>query len=457
LHRNLTPDMRNKFLKGVLGAAVILASASTVAAQNTDLSNYQGPGILSRGVGDLGSRSGEQLDLRYYGGVSGVMDTNLALFATDAKGNLIRIHNLYGIEAEGGVYGVHSWKRSQLGLDYKGTYHRYINQDTFRGSDQSLTLGYTHQSSQHLVLDLRESVTSLTLGSSQVADAASSDPNSTFTPALLLFDSRTNFLQSSAFVTWTQSARMSYSAGGAGFLTDHRAQSQWNSWGYDVTGSAMRRLSKSTSVGATYVHSHFEFPKGFSRSDSNAYQGVYATGIGRFWTFTLEAGATVTEVENPFTFALDPITATLLGQSTITGRAYKRTIYPSGLGSLKRRFRSATLGFNYTRGLNSGNGAYATSRLENAFMSLSYNGIRKLNLGVDGGYYRLTAIGQNLGLSAQYSASAGFTYNLGHAIHLSARYDLREQQIDAANYRRTSSRAQIGFLFSPGSLPLSLW
>ena len=158
------PQMRNKFLERLLGTALLVAATSVAAAQTTDLGAYQGPGIISPGVGDLGTRSGEQVDLRYYAGISGVVDTNLQPFVLDAQGNLLRIHNLYGIEVDGGVYGVHSWKRSQLAVDYLGSYHRYINEDVFNSSDQTLTLGYTRQQSRHLAFDLRESAGTVSIG-----------------------------------------------------------------------------------------------------------------------------------------------------------------------------------------------------------------------------------------------------------------------------------------------------
>ena len=450
--------MRNKFLEPLLAAAFLLTAAPAVFAQDSNLSSYQGPGIMSRGVGDVGSRSGEQLELRYYAGISGIMDTNLAPFARDAQGNLIRIHNLYGIEIEGGVYGVHSWKRSQLGLDYRGSYRRYLNEDVYSGSDQSLTLGYTHQNSRRLAFDLRESVGTISLGTGQLADAASGDSNSAFDPTTLLFDVRTNYLQSSAFATYTQSARMSYTVGGSAFLQDRKSQGLSNTWGYDFTGSAVRRISKTSSVGLSYVYSHFEFPAFQTRSDSNTFHATFATALGRLWTFSMEAGATSTHVDSVFNLALtDPTLVALFGKAIVPVSTSFRTYYPSGAATLKRRFKTATLAFNYYRGVNSGNGAYSTARTENATAAISYTGVRKLNVGLEGGYYKLASIGQNLGNYAQFSAAAGFTYNLGHSIHLSTRYDLRDQQIDAANYSRTNSRASIGLLFSPGNLPLALW
>jgi hypothetical protein len=457
LHRNLTPLVRHKFLKRVPGAFLLLAAAAVAMAQDTNLSTYQGPGILSRGIGDVGTRSGEQVNLRYYAGVSGIVDTNLQPFATDAKGNLIRIHNLYGVEVSAGVYGVHSWKRSQLGLDYRGYYHRYINKNVYNGSDQALTLGYTHQASRRLAFDLRESMGTFSLGTGQLSGVTSNDPNSAFTPTALLFDNRTNYLQSTASATWTQSARMSYSVSGTAFLQDRKSLGLSNSWGYDFTGIMLRRLSKSSTVGASYTYSHFELPGFVSRSDSNSYHGTYATAIGRLWIFSAEGGVTVTKVENPFSITLSPVLAALFGQPILQGTTNRQITYPSGAAALRRRFRNASLGLTYFRGANSGNGAYGAGRLDNGAVTLSYTGIRKFNFGLEGGYYSISSIGEATGKYSNYSAGTGLTYALGRAIHLSMRYDVHDQQIDTVNFRRTSSRASIGLLYSPGNMPLALW
>ncbi|HTM11980.1 MAG TPA: hypothetical protein VL127_03670 [Bryobacteraceae bacterium] len=457
MHRNLTPDLQNKLLGWALSGALLLASASGMMAQETDQGSYQGPGISSPGVGSIGSRSGEQVDLRYYLGISGVFDNAIVPFATDAQGNLIHIPYLYGIEVGAGVYGVHHWKRSQLGLDYAGSYTRYFNYDAYNSTNHALTLGYTDHISRRLNLDLRESAGSLTYGTGQVANLVSTDLNSAFTPATRLFNSRTYFLQSLVSATYLQSARMSYTAGASAFLQNLKSRGLSNGWGYSFNGNMMRRMSKSSTLGVTYAYSHFEFPGFFSKSNSHIVQGLYATGLGRFWTLSIEAGATVTSGESQFTFALNPVLAALFGQSTVTAITSFRTIYPSGTVALKRQFRRASLGFDYYRGVNSGNGAYTTGRLDNVTASISYTGLRKVNMGASGGYYTFKSIGQSLGSYAQFSGGAGISYSLGRDIHLSLRYDLLDQQIDISNYRHTGSRATVGLNFSPGSLPLSLW
>jgi hypothetical protein len=151
------------------------------------------------------------------------------------------------------------------------------------------------------------------------------------------------------------------------------------------------------------------------------------------------------------------VLAALFGQPTITENAYSRTAYPSGSAILQRKFRRADLRFNYSRDVNSGNGATGTGRQESATMSFSYTGIRKLNIGVNGGHYNLVSIGQNTGTFATYAGSAGFTYALGRAISVSARYDVYQQSFDVGNYERTTTRASLGLVFSPGNVPLALW
>lgn len=458
LHRNLKPVAWHKFLGRLLSGALLVAAAATGSAQDsTDLSTYRGPGVASPGVGNIGMRSGEQVDLRYYVGVSGVVNTNLQPFALDAQGNLLRIHNLYGIDVNGGVYGVHRWKHSQLGVDYGGDYLRNVNSDSYNVTNQRLSLGYTVQPTRRWTLDLQEAGGTITTANNELVNTQANEANSVVTPTTLLFDSRTSFLQSSAYATYLQSARNSFTFGGSGFLNDQKSVGLSNSGGYTATGSMHRRMSKNTTVGASYTYSHMEFPGFHSNSDSNSYQGTFATVLGQYWTFSLEAGATVTEINSQITLTLSPELAALFGQATIIENGYSRTTYPSGSATLERKFKRADLRFNYSRGLNAGNGATGSARQEGASMAFSYTGIRKLNLGVNGGHYNLVSIGLNTGTYAYYTGSAGFTYALGRSISLSARYSVNHQQVDVGSYVRTTTLASLGLVFSPGNIPLALW
>ena len=71
--------------------AMVLACCSTMTAQ---ISNYLGPGILTRGAGDIGTRAGQDVDLRFFAGVYGIYDTGLQPFLVDSNGQLETVNGV---------------------------------------------------------------------------------------------------------------------------------------------------------------------------------------------------------------------------------------------------------------------------------------------------------------------------------------------------------------------------
>jgi hypothetical protein len=250
----------NKFLGLAVAALLALALTPSVVAQVTDLSTYQGPGILSPGVGDIGTRSGQQVDLRYYGGVSGFYDTDPEPLALDAQGNLIKTPDYYGYILNFGVYGSHNFRLSQLSLDYRGDYQE-SNISAYSSSDHSLRLGFTYQATRRLVFEFRESIGTVKYGYGTVASGATGDSTAELGSSSLFFDDRTYFAQSTASMTFLASARTSFTVSGSGFLQDYNSGSGLtNTWGYMASGGINRRVSKNTTIGALYQHSQFQVP-----------------------------------------------------------------------------------------------------------------------------------------------------------------------------------------------------
>jgi hypothetical protein len=453
---NWTPRSKNKFLGPALFTVLTCVSASSAAAQIGDFSSYQGPGMTSPGVGNIGSRGGQATDLRFFGGVSGVYDSNPQSVGTDAQGNLLKTPNLYGVELNFGAYGSHNFRLSRLGLDYHGDYRHY-NSSNYDSTDHALSLGFTYQASRRLVFDLREAVGSLRYGNGGVAASATSDPSASLNQSSLFVDSRTYYAQSTASLTFLQSAKTSYTITGSGFLQQRPANGLSNSWGYTMSGAANRRLSKSVTVGGLYQHSYFESPGFGSESTVNAYLGTFAAGLGRFWTLSLQGGATVAETQSPFSITLNPLLAALLGQKTLSGIAYIRNIYPSGSVELRRQFQHSSVAFLYNRSVNSGNGLTGPGRAEDFRTEIGYTGLRKISLNASGGYSSLIALGQATYKFRQFTGGGGMSYNLGHDLHVNARFDFRDQEINLSNYALRGSRTSVGLFYSPGKLPLSLW
>jgi len=124
---------------------------------------------------------------------------------------------------------------------------------------------------------------------------------------------------------------------------------------------------------------------------------------------------------------------------------------------LTRKFRYASLTFNYNRGVVPGNGFYLTSRQESATGNFSYTGLRRANIGISGGHTSFGSLTQTVGNYSSFTGGAGLTYKISGAFHFILRYDYRRYDIAATVFQRDSYRASIGFGFSPKDVPLSLW
>ncbi len=428
--------------------------ASSAVAQ---LSDYLGPGVLTNGAGGIGSRAGEQVDLRYYLNVNGVYDNGLQPVSVDGKGNLVQPGPLEGVEATFGAYGSHSFRTGLVGLDFKGDYRDYVGNSYYNGSDDTLAIGYTYQKSRRLYFDFRGlgGTYSSILGS--VPGGLVGIPNSINQSNLLLFDNRTDFLQGFASMTYLLTARASVTVGGDAFDVKRQSSELVGMDGYTARAKFQYRVSRATSIGASYDRTHYQYPNFFGHSDIDSYNFILATQIGRLWTFSLQGGAYQVSTLGLQTVALDPSIAALLGVSSTVQTFAAKDWLPAGQANLSRRFKNANLMFSYSRSMSPGNGVYLTSRAENGAISYSYTGIRKFSFNISGGYSSLSSLGQDIAPYKSFTGSSSMTYNLTRALHAIGRYDLRQQEINIAGYRATSYRLTVGLAFTPGTVPLSLW
>lgn len=431
--------------------------ASTAVAQTGG--GYLGPGVLSSGATGVGNRSGEQVDLRFYGGVNGFYDSSIQPVAVDSKGNLITINGLEGVEANFGVYGSHAWRTALLGVDYHGIFRDYTGNSAYDGVDQTLLLGYTLQESRRVVFNGQVLAGILSNGLSSVGILAPepSVTNVVATPTTLLFDSRSYYLQGGLDVKLIESPRTTITFGGQGFDVWRQSALLVGVEGYNARGTVEHKLNKTTSIGFTYQRQHFNFPRAFGQADIDTGELFLGTNLGQRWLLVARGGMFHAEVKGLQTVALNPVIAALLGQSAAIQAFYREDIYPSGQITLTRKFKTASLDFYYAQQVSPGNGVYLTSKSDSGGASYSYSGIRKVNLSVAGGYNSLSSLGQGIQPYRGGNAGAGMTYSLPYSLHMVARYDYRYQEIESLIYKHTGYRVSLGITYSPGKVPLSLW
>ena len=433
----------------------MVLTAMYAANAPAQIANYLGPGILSRGAGDVGTRGGQQVDLRFSASLSGIVDNGLVPISVNGLGEIPVFNTTVGAEARLMAYGTHHGKRSQFGMDYQGSYRYYKDYPYFNGSDQAISMGYTLQASRRLLIDMKGTGGTISYANGGLYNFASES----FNPATSqIFDSRSDFVQGSMDVTYMLSPRTSIQAGGYGFKVERRNKALIGVNGYALRGSIERRVSRELTIGATFDHTHYDYPRVFGESDVNSYQATLARSLGRNWTINASAGAYQIETQGLQRVALDPAVAAILGTTSGVEAFYRRLNIPAVKISLTRRFKSASASLSYERSVNPGNGVYLTSRSEGGIAMVSYTGIHKWSFSGIGSYSSYSSVGQDLAQYKSPGGGVGATYSLTGPIQLLARYDMRHQAIDIVHgFSHTSYRMTFGVAFSPGDVPLSLW
>ena len=431
--------------------ALALVFCCTLGAQ---ISSYLGPGILTRGAGDIGTRAGQDVSLRFFVTANGTYDNGIQPYSVDSTGHLVTVNGLWGSEVALGAYGVHNFHRARLGLDYKGTYRHYSEKSYYDGSDHQLALGYTYQKSARLIFDMRQTAGTVSQNTG-FGGSFAAVPDAIVTSSSLLFDNRSDFLQSTFDANYRISEHTTVTMGGQGFGIWRKAKGLIGMQGYDFRGSIQRRISQRTTVGASYQHAHYDYPKAFGETDLNIYSGTFATKFGQYWTFSAQAGVSQPEVQGLQRVAVDPEIAALLGVTNTVQTFYRKSLFPQWSVNLDRRFQRANLGASYGRSISSGNGVYLSSRQETGNLSFGYTATTKWSVSVNGGYTKLDGIAQNLQPFTTFTGGGSLSYALTHPIHLVASYDARHQEITDGVFKGTSYRASVGISFSPGDVPLA--
>ncbi len=431
--------------------ALLAVFAGTGWAQ---LSGYLGPGVLTRGASNIGQRSGQDVDLRFYANAQAIYDTGLTPVSVNSSGSLTNVGALAGVQVGLGAYGRHQWRRAVLGLDYTGNYRHYSGNTFYNGTNQALALGYTYQKSRRVVFDMQTVAGTANYATSFVS-VLPQVYDTVVDQTTLLFDNRVNYIQGGMDVNFLLSSRTVFSAGGSAYKVDRHSKALIGLNGYNIHGSLQHRLSQVTTIGVTYQRIHYDYPRAFGESNLNLFQAQFARQFGRSWTLSLSGGVFVSEVQGVRRVAVDPAISQLLGVMSTIEVYYRQNRVPSGSVSVTHNWRYASWNVNYRRGINSGNGVFLTSRQESYGSTFSYTGLRKWSFSLNLSHSKLASLGQTLSQYSQYYGTSSVSYKLTQVINLSASYTYRHADTANNSFRRNSSRTMFSIYFSPGNIPIS--
>lgn len=434
-----------------LTPAMILIPA--MLGQDLGVPHFTGPPVLTQGLGTVGQRSGQDVDLRFFVGATGVYDTGLTVFALGPDGELLRPDPLYGVETSWGAYGKHYFRRSSFGVDYTGNYRHYANNSTLGGSNHQLSAEYNIQASRRWVLDFRADASTQIYGTA----FGPSFPNSgdPIDSNNLLFDNRTSNLQGSVHATYLLTNRTSVSMGGSGYLIRRDAPTLPDVNGYTFNGSIQHQLTRNTFVGVNYSHTRFTFPGLYGNSTNNSYMANVTRKLGRTVSVSVGGGAFTSSSAGIQNIVLDPVLAELLGVDVIPVAFEQSNLFPMAQASVSKQFRRSVVSAYASRTISPGNGLYLSSRQDTVGGGYSYTGFRYIGLSAAVNWSKMGALMQQLAPFKQFNTTANITYNLGRGLNLTGTYNFRHQDGNLGPYLTNSSRLSVGIMYSPSNIPIS--
>jgi len=445
----------------LLGAALALAQPEPGTPPSPEpessRSEYRGPAILSRGLSALISPDRELLRLRPFVSARGVYDTGLAGISVNEAGELVQ-QNALGVEADFGVTGQHAWRRTLLGLQYRGRLRHYSGHTYYDGFDNYLSLNLVHRTSARTTIVVSPGVASMSRG--YFTPGISSAYYSPELEALAgdeMFDNRVTAVIGSGRLIHQRTARTSISLGGTGFTARRRSAALVGVNGAQAQGDVAYRLSRHSTLGVDYSFLHYDFQRAYGSVDGHGVALNYSAQLGRHWTLRLRGGGFRLEVSRLQLVALDPVIASIIGRRVAVSTDYLMRYVPTFGADLSYRLRRGSVAFHYARSVSPGNGLYLTSDRETGGVSATYRGARRVSFHANVSVSQQRAMVQDLGRYRSYGTDVGMNYLLGQGLSLSTSVGARKWGVRDSLYDRISYRFAVGLSYSPGEIPLSLW
>ena len=400
-----------------------------------------------------------QIDFRPFLSITAGYDNGLNGVGVDPNGQPFNEASS-SIQVSGGVSGLHSWRHTQVGLDYTASVIHFPNRSFYDGFNQTLLLGVTHQMSRHVSLTVRTSAGLFGQNFNQpiLPQTVPFDPSIAFIPSNDFFDNRTMYFSTQADLQVQKSTRLSYSIGADGFMTRRRSTALYGVVGEGARGDVQYRLTRRSTIGGGYSYTHFSFNHIFSSTDLHGFVGSYAIRLTRSTEFSATLGAIRYETKFVQTVPVDPAIAILIGTASTRQVAYTTNWIPSGTGRLSYTMKRGVAYISGGRSITPGNGLFLTSSSTSLNGGYNYTALKRWSASALATYDRSTSLGNFLGEYNSYTVSANVSRQLIRYTHAVFTVNARKYGSgDFNNYNKWTYGVQLGLGFTPGDIPMRLW
>ncbi len=360
-----------------------------------------------------------------------------------------------GFEAGGGVTGYHEFAGGSLALNYRGGYRNYEEGASFPGgTDQNLSFQFRKTLSRRWTLTFSQSAGIFLYGGTYFGLQPTQSNFIQTNP----FTSQTRFLSSSLALMYQQTLRLSYSVEGDFFLTRYNGGPAIGDTGGSGAGSIFYRFSRRTTVSGTYLHTDMQYTHKTGTTKVDSAYLTLSRDLRPQWHLGISGG--FSRVNSSGTVTI-PVPVSFLGQIFNfyeVGQYHQVSFLPYYQGTLSHNARRSQLMITGGESVTPGNGFVLASRSLGVSGFYSYNLSRRANLGLGGGYSRLSSLSNAIASSYSTSTFSGsWGYNLARYVGLNLRYDLADYGGFGGYGGRIDNRVSFGFVFNSKNVPITLF
>lgn len=383
-----------------------------------------------------------------YGYFNGVYDSRPTTLQSGSNGGM-------GFSVGGGASASKSFSDALLSFSYRGEYRNFPSGFQGSGTNQSLSLVFTKRLSRRWSFSHTDSAGMVLYGNGFFGSTSSGGgiPTNPFSPS-------TRFLSSSAYFTYTQSRRLSYTFGGNLFLSRYNYPGATGTTGASFSGSLIYQLTARTKIGGTYSHDNYYYQNnaGTSNIDGGFFNLQHL--FGRAWQTTLSVGVSHVHTQGTITLPIQIIIPglgpTVIGYQTGTYNTTKDV--PTIQAGVNYHFGNYVVGANGGRGVNPGNGTFLTSTHTSFGGFISRRLSERALISGNSYFSRMTSIANAVAQS--YSqAYTTVTYSRTVTPHISVNFNYMYNRYGSllGLGQATDNRFTAGISFSTKNVPFTLF
>jgi hypothetical protein len=241
-------------------------------------------------------------------------------------------------------------------------------------------------------------------------------------------------------------------------LTRRRSAALFGSTGYGAHADIQYRVSRRSTVGATYSYMRYVFTGIAGGTDTHTVAATYSATLSRSMQFSGYGG--VSRYENLFVqiVPIDPAIAAVIGISSAQRVSYQASFTPNLGARLSKVVPRGTVFLSASHGINPGNGLFLTSTATDAGAGYSYTGLRRWSITAGANYDKSNSEGNVLGAYGSYSASLSASRQVARMTHGVVGFNARKYESgDFKNYNKWAYSVNLGLTFAPGDIPIRFW